>query len=50
MVNEIGIDNIEKLFNLKRADLLAQSSDYHYLLNNISIQRQNIVSAKKQKK
>lgn len=38
MIQTIGIDNIGYLFDLKRADLLAQASDYHYLLSNISNQ------------
>lgn len=38
MIHEIGIDNISYLFDLKRADLLAQSPDYHYMLSSIDIQ------------
>lgn len=50
MINVIGIDKIDYLFDLKRADLLAQSPDYHYLLSNINIQKQNIVNNHKVKK
>lgn len=38
----IGKDNIELLFSLKRADLLAQSPDYHYLINKINNQEEKI--------
>lgn len=43
MIHEIGINNINYLFYLKRADLLAQSPDYHYMLNSIDIQEQSII-------
>lgn len=49
MINVIGIDNIGYLFDLKRADLLAQSSEYHYLLDNINIQKHNFVNNHKVK-
>ena len=42
MVSKIGIENIGYLFKLKRADLLAQSSDYHYLLENINNEQKRI--------
>lgn len=42
MVSKIGIENIGYLFQLKRADLLAQSSDYHYLLENINNEQKRI--------
>ena len=42
MVGEISIENIGYLFELKKADLLAQSSDYHYLLENINNEQKRI--------
>lgn len=36
-------DGIELLFNLKRADLLAQNSKYHYLLNDCEEQKKKIL-------
>ena len=35
--------NINLLFYLKRADLLAQSPEYHYLLSNIDKQKQKLL-------
>ena len=49
MIHEIGINNISYLFDLKRADLLAQSPEYHYLLSNIDIQEQNLIGNEKVK-
>ena len=46
----IGFENIELLFNLKRADLLAQSPEYHNLLININKQEQGIIKVKKLKR
>ena len=42
IVGKIGIENIGYLFELKKADLLAQSSDYHYLLENINNEQRKI--------
>lgn len=36
MLNIIGIENIDYLFELKKADLLAQSPQYHSLLKHIN--------------
>ena len=47
MISNIGHDNINLLFTLKRADLLAQSSEFHDLLKTINIQEQNIIRMKK---
>ena len=41
-VGKIGIENVSYLFELKKADLLAQSSDYHYLLENINNEQRKI--------
>lgn len=49
MINNIGINNIELLFSLKKADLLAQSPKYHNLLTNIKEQEENIIKIKKLK-
>lgn len=43
IIHEIGIDNISYLFDLKRADLLAQSPDYHYMLSSIDIQEKSTI-------
>lgn len=47
MIRIIGSKNIELLFSLKRADLLAQSPVYHGLLANINKQEQDIIKVKK---
>ena len=47
LIEKIGIENIDLLFNLKRADLLAQSPEFHNLLTNINIQEQTITKVKK---
>ena len=49
IINEIGISNIELLFSLKRADLLAQSPEFHYLLSNINNQEQSIIKIRTKK-
>ena len=43
MITEIKISNINLLFSLKRADLLAQAPLYHNLLLKINNQEQNII-------
>lgn len=43
MMEEIGENNISLLFSLKRADLLAQSSEFHYLLSNLEQQEQSLI-------
>lgn len=47
MVGKIGIENIGYLFELKKAELLAQSSDYHYLLNSINDTKEKIIKYSK---
>ena len=44
MVKRIGKQHIKKLFAIKRADLLAQNSKYHSLLENIHKQEQTLLS------
>lgn len=46
LISEIDIENIDLLFNLKRADLLAQSPKFHHLLFNINTQ-QALIKVKK---
>ena len=41
---KIGIDNIKPLFQLKRADLLAQNPKYHYLLESYKEQENEVLS------
>ena len=47
LIEKIGIENIDLLFNLKRADLLAQSPEFHSLLININNQEEKIIKVKK---
>lgn len=47
MIISIGILNIGLLFSLKRADLLAQSPDFHNLLSQINNQEKNITKVRK---
>lgn len=49
MLDRIGIENIDYLFELKKADLLAQSPDYHYLLSGINNEQNKIKSLKVKK-
>lgn len=49
MVNKIGLSYIKLLFSLKRADLLAQSPEFHNLLSNINNQEQNLTKVRKLK-
>lgn len=46
MIELIGEDNLGLLFSLKRADLLAQSSLFHYLLSNLEQQERSFVLSK----
>lgn len=36
IISVLGIENISLLYNLKRADLLAQNSRYHYMIDNLN--------------
>ena len=42
MVERIGRENMGMLFAIKRADLLGQSSVYHYMMTNIQAQEQKL--------
>ena len=44
MIEKIGPKHINKLFAVKRADLLAQSKEYHGLLENIQKQEIDVLS------
>ena len=46
MIDKIGIENIHLLFKLKRADLFAQSSEYHDLVSDINKQEEDIKKRK----
>lgn len=43
MINCIGVENIWMLFSLKKADLLAQSPEFHNLINSINNQEQVMI-------
>lgn len=43
IINNIGVKNIKMLFELKRADLLAQSKEFHYLIRDICEQEEKIL-------
>jgi len=47
MIISIGILNLGLLFSLKRADLLAQSPDFHNLLSKINNQEKNIIKVRR---
>lgn len=49
MVTEIGVSNIKLLFSLKRADLLAQSSEFHNQISNIDTQENFVLKVKNSK-
>ena len=46
LIDEFEGKDIELLFNLKKADLKSQSRNYHYLLDNIDIQRERLIKSK----
>ena len=46
LIDEFEEKDIELLFNLKKADLKSQSRKYHYLLDNIDIQRERLIKSK----
>lgn len=47
LINILGSDGVEKLYKLKKADLLAQNSKYHYILDDYDNQKAKILSRKK---
>ena len=40
-------EELKKLYDLKRADLLAQNSDYHYLLDELNKQEELVLKRHK---
>ena len=44
IVDAFTEEEIELLFKFKKADLLAQSEEYHYLLDDYKKQEENILS------
>ena len=44
MIKKLGFNGIEQLFELKRADLLAQNKKYHYILNDYDKQMSLLIS------
>ena len=46
IISDIGYNNIGLLFSLKRADLLAQSPEYHILLSNLDRQEELLKKTK----
>lgn len=44
LMSDIGIEHIPLLFNLKRADLLAQSPQFHYLIENYDHQEKKVMT------
>lgn len=44
LINKLGSDGIELLFELKRADLLAQNQKYHYLLDEYDKEKTYVLS------
>ena len=42
VIEELGVENVHSLYLLKKADLLAQSSEYHYLLKDLELQEESI--------
>jgi tRNA nucleotidyltransferase (CCA-adding enzyme) len=50
MANKLREKEIYKLFELKRADLLAQSKKYHYLLEDYKSQKEKLLSIKEEAK
>ena len=44
MYQKLGIEGIIQLYELKKADVLAQNPKYHYILNEYNIQKENLLS------
>lgn len=44
MLERLNYEGIEQLYELKRADLLAQNKKYHYLLNEYPKQKEKVLS------
>ena len=48
LINSFGIDGINKLYEIKKADLLAQNEKYHYMLKDLKEEKQKILALKKE--
>ena len=48
LINSFGIDGINKLYEIKKADLLAQNEKYHYMLKDLMEEKQKILALKKE--
>ena len=44
MFNKLGQEGIKQLYELKRADLLAQNKKYHYMLEDYEKQKKLVLS------
>ena len=44
MIQKLGFEGVQQLFELKRADLLAQNEKYHYILDDYDKQRMLFLS------
>jgi len=43
MLEKLSYEGIDQLFELKRADLLAQNKKYHYILNEYPKQKEKVL-------
>ena len=43
MLEKLNYEGIDQLFELKRADLLAQNKKYHYILNEYPKQKEKVL-------
>ena len=44
LINSFGIDGINKLYEIKKADLLAQNEKYHYMLKDLMAEKSNLLA------
>ena len=44
MYQKLGVEGIIQLYELKKADVLAQNPKYHYILDEYNIQKENLLS------
>ena len=49
IISVLGIENISLLYNLKRADLLAQNIRYHYMIDNLNREEKKLLRSKYEK-
>ena len=48
LINSFGIDGINKLYEIKKADLLAQNEKYHYMLKDLMAEKQKMLELEKE--